>query len=336
MNQAVSGPLRLSRRRFITISAVATASAVLPLNKASAEPALHTWRGIALGAKAEINLVHNHASRVQELFAAIEGEIRRLEGIFSLYQANSELSRLNSKGQLVTPSFDMLELLSLSQRLHRVTEGAFDPTVQPLWSYYARRATGNNTGDFEAVFSRVGFNHVQIQSDEIRFRKSGMAMTFNGIAQGFITDRITALLERENCVDMVVEIGELAARGSASKETSSDEKGWPVTLRPDPSLTDAQAVMHLSNAAVASSARLGTTFDQGGSRSHILDPRTGRPVDTGLVAASVVAPSAALADGLSTAAMVCGETQLQRALNGFQTTRAFVVREDRSMVWLTA
>ncbi|WP_299470918.1 FAD:protein FMN transferase [uncultured Roseibium sp.] len=336
MNHTVSAPLRLSRRRFITISAVAAAGAVFPLQKASAEPTLHTWRGVALGAKAQINVVHDDASRVQGLFTAIEREIRRLEGIFSLYQANSELSRLNSKGQLFAPSFEMLELLSLSQRLHSVTEGAFDPTVQPLWSYYARHATGNHTGNFEAVFACVGFNGVQIQPDEIRFRKSGMAMTLNGIAQGFITDRITTLLEQEHCADMVVEIGELAARGSASRETSSDEKGWPVTLRPDPSLTDAQAEIHLSNAAVASSARLGTTFDQGGSRSHILDPRTGRPVETGLVGASVVAPSAALADGLSTAALVCSETQLQQALSCLQTARAFVVREDRSTAWLAA
>lgn len=331
-SNAASRPL--SRRRFIAISAAATAGLVIPLRGASAEPTLHTWRGIALGAKAEINLLHTDADRARRLFSSIEGEIRRLEGIFSLYQPDSELSRLNNTGLLFAPSLEMLEILSLSQRLHRATEGAFDPTVQPLWSHYARQVAGNKTSDFAEAFACVGFNHVQIQPDEIKFDKSGMAMTLNGIAQGFVTDRITALLERESCGDIVVEIGEIAARGTPFTRKQREETGWPVTLRPDPSLIDAQADIHLANAAVASSARLGTTFDQSGSRSHILDPGNGHPVDTGLAATSVVAPSAALADGLSTAALVCGETQLRQALTGFQKARAFIVREDRSTTWL--
>lgn len=336
MIQAVSAPGRLSRRRFITISAAVAAATVFPSQKASAEPALHAWRGIALGAKAEINLLHDDASKARGLFTAIAAEIRRLEGIFSLYQPESELTRLNRAGRLYAPSLEMLELLSLSQRVHRATDGAFDPTVQPLWSHYARLASGNPAGDFEAAFARVGFDRVRIRPDEICFLKSGMAMTLNGIAQGYVTDRITAILERQNCVNMVVEIGEIAARGTASGKEGPEESGWPVTLRPDPSLAGAQSEIHLANAAVASSACLGTTFDQDGSVSHILDPRTGHPAGTGLVATSVVAPSAALADGLSTAALVTGETQLLQALNGFRPARAFVVRKDGSASWLSA
>ncbi|WP_306144018.1 FAD:protein FMN transferase [Roseibium sp. MMSF_3412] len=336
MNQPVSAPGRLSRRRFITISAAVAAGTVLPLQKASAEPALHTWRGIALGAKAEINLLHDDAGRARRLFTTIEAEIRRLESIFSLYEPQSELNRLNSTGQLYAPSLEMLEILSLSQSAHFATQGAFDPTVQPLWSHYARLATGDQTGDFKAALACVGFDRVRVRPDEIRFMKTGMAMTLNGIAQGFVTDRVTAILERENCVNMVVEIGEIAARGTASEKNGPDESGWPVTLHPDPFLTGSRSEIHLANAAVASSARLGTTFDPDGSRSHILDPRTGHPVDTGLAATSVVAPSAALADALSTAALVSGETQLLHALKGFRPARAFVVRDDGSTSWLSA
>ncbi len=323
----------LSRRRFLRICAAGAAGLALP-GTVFAGPVLHRWTGLTLGAKAEINLLHEDAGEAQRLFARLEREIGRLEKIFSLYRADSELSRLNEAGRLEAPSLELVELLGLTQRLHQVTAGAFDPTVQPMWDYYARRAVGSAPEDeFEPMKDRTGFGNVSIEAAEIRYLKPGMAMTFNGIAQGFITDRITALLASEGCTDMVVDLGEIAGRGSADAMEHA-EVGWPVTLRPVSGLAGAQARIHLKDAAVASSARLGTTFDQGGTRSHILDPRTGLPVTGSLVGASVVAPNAALADGLSTAALVCGEEKLRAVLAGMLDASAFVVRENGTSGWL--
>ncbi|MDN3721344.1 FAD:protein FMN transferase [Roseibium salinum] len=115
---------------------------------------------------------------------------------------------------------------------------------------------------------------------------------------------------------------------------SRDRPAGPSPFVRTPHRSDAQVKLHLSDAAVASSARLGTTFDQSGTRSHILDPKSGEPVRSGLTAASVIARTAALADGLSTAALVCGEERLAIAMAGFPATRAFVVRDDGADGWL--
>ncbi|MHA7774637.1 FAD:protein FMN transferase [Roseibium sp. M-1] len=325
----------VSRRRFLRICAAGAAGLAVPPGRALAQgqASLHRWRGIALGARAEINLLHEDAGKAQKLFGRIEAEIRRLEAIFSLYIPESELVRLNADGRLDAPSLELVDLLGLCARIHAATEGAFDPTVQPLWAHYARLATGDTGTDFEAARSSTGFGHVSIEPAEIRFRRPGMAMTFNGIAQGFVTDRITAFLAANGCTDMVVDLGEIAARGSPQDEFSTGS-GWPVTLRPDPGRPEAAVKIRLNDAAVASSARLGTTFDPAGRRSHILDPRTGLPVEGCLLGASVIAPTAALADGLSTAALVCGEDGLAKALSGFAQTRAFLVRMDGTTGWL--
>ncbi|MCX2724667.1 FAD:protein FMN transferase [Roseibium salinum] len=324
----------VNRRRFLKICAAGAAALALP-GSARAQASLHRWTGIALGARAEINLLHDDENTARRLFVRIEAEIERLENIFSLYRSESELARLNRNGQLAVPSLELVELLGLSQQLHLVTGGAFDPTVQPLWDYYARRAVGAaQAGEFAATRDRTGLEHVSVQADAIRFLRPGMAMTLNGIAQGFITDRITALLSANGLTDMVVDLGEITARGAAPDEVEPGQTGWPVTLRPDPHRSDAQVKLHLSDAAVASSARLGTTFDQSGTRSHILDPKSGEPVRSGLTAASVIARTAALADGLSTAALVCGEERLAIAMAGFPATRAFVVRDDGADGWL--
>jgi len=336
MTRSTNVKADVTRRRFLKICATGASSMAMAgfASRALGAVGLHRWTGIALGAGAEINLIHDDAGQARMLFSRIEAEIRRLEAIFSLYRPDSELVRLNRQGWLAAPSPELLDLLSLCRSLHAATGGALDPTIQPLWDHYARQAAGAEATDFEDARRRTGFDLVSFQPGEIRFSRPGMAMTFNGIAQGFITDRVTALLVAHGCDNVVVDLGEIAARGASPEDAFEQDQGWPVTLRPDPDRENAEEQIRLDNAAVASSARLGTTFDRAGSRSHILDPRTGMPVENGLSGASVVARAAAVADGLSTAALVCGEERLAVALGSFSGTRAFVLREDGSTGWV--
>ena len=113
-----------TRRRFLAISAAAT---IFP-GLSSAAP-VHTWQGVALGARATLRLAHPDA---KEISARVAAEISRLEDIFSLYRPDSSLMRLNRTGRLDAPPFELLECLSLAGAVHRASEGRFDPTVQPL------------------------------------------------------------------------------------------------------------------------------------------------------------------------------------------------------------
>lgn len=330
----------LSRRRFLMISAAAVGIAGAAGTAALALPAQAgvqqvRWRGIALGASAEIRLMTTDTAQANALLAATEREIRRLEAIFSLYDKNSALARLNQDGQLEAPPLELVELLGLSARLHGATDGAFDPSIQPLWALHAEShaGTGKAPGaDAIAEAHRlVGFEKVGIDSDGIRFGQTGMALTLNGIAQGFITDRISALLRAGGMTDLVVDMGEIRANG-----TNGGTGGWPVRLDPDHSAGAAAERLLLVDRAVASSHARGTTFDNAGLAGHILDPRTGAPTTSSITGASVVAGNAALADGLSTAALVAGEATFAEALQAFPGTRARLVAADGSARWLKA
>ena len=338
MNPLEELPVSIGRRRFITIGA---AAAVLPAFGpvgAYAAPRLHRWKGIALGAGAEIHLLHADPDAVAATFRRVEGEISRLETVFSLYQTGSELTRLNRDGRLTGPSLDLVTLLGLSSRLHGMTGGAFDPTIQSLWALYAQAYSAGRkprAAEISTALEKTGFRHVHFEPSEIRFTRSGMALTLNGIAQGYITDRVSALLKAEGYRDVVVDLGEISAQGIGPEKTQSGGAGWPVTLRPDASRPEASVDIHLTDMAVASSARTGTTVDAEGRVSHILDPRTGDPVDGDMAAVSVIAPSAAIADGLSTAAIVSSEKALAPIIADLPATRAFVVRRDRTFGWMS-
>ena len=331
-------PTPVSRRRFLQISAgfaVCAAGLAGPAGAAVVQDTpLHSWRGIALGADAEMRLYHPDAAEAQRIFARAEAEIRRLEAIFSLYRHDSSLSRLNATGRLEAPPFELLELLTLSKRLHRETGGAFDPSVQPLWAAYAEgfstSATGPDEETIRAARARVGFDGVVIDTDAISFARPGMALTLNGIAQGFISDRVSALLREEGLTDILVDLGEIRANG-----TPPDGAGWPIVLDPERVGNAAQRI-RLKDRAVASSAVTATTFDAKGRIGHILDPRSGAPADGPLRGASVIATSAAIADGLSTAALVLGTQGLEDALAAFPRSRARVVERNGTTRWLPA
>jgi len=276
-----------TRRRFLGILAGA---ATLPVIGARAGTNIAQWRGIALGAEAQIILDHPDADR---LIARAVAEIQRLENIFSLYQTDSQLARLNRDGTLQNPAFEMIELMSICSALNARTNGAFDPTVQTLWSTYAKAFAAGNQPDADSIakaMSVTGWSHVTYSPQRISFDRKGVMLTLNGIAQGFIADKVTELFRSNGVSNVLVNTGEIAALG-----TAPDGNTWRVKLDND----EGQSVA-LRGTAIATSAPLGTTFDTTGKVGHILDPRTGYSggIWSGV---SVVSSSAAKADGLSAA-----------------------------------
>lgn len=293
----------VTRRRFIAIS-----GAVLAAGPSRAAPTRY-WTGTALGARASIALSHPDADRIVHL--ALE-EIDRLEDIFSLYRAQSSLSRLNRDGALEAPAFELVECLGIAGAVHDATGGAFDPTVQPLWVAYAMsHAAGKAPSEAALSEARasVGWSGVAITPSRIAFARPGMALTLNGIAQGYIADRVARLLDREGLRDILVDAGELRALGGRP-----DGGPWLASL-------DGGQAVPLRDRALATSAPLGTAFDPEGRVSHILDPRSGRPAPAAGPSVSVTAPSAALADALSTVLCLLDDRDGEKALHAFRGCR---------------
>ncbi|MEP2718449.1 FAD:protein FMN transferase [Pseudophaeobacter sp.] len=269
----------LSRRRFLSISAAVIAAG--PAAAASEKSA--RWQGRAMGAPAQMVISGLDQAAAAPLFARVEAELLRLEKIFSLFHPGSQLTRLNTAGHLTAPAPELLDVLSLSASLNAATKGAFDPTVQPLWQALALGQDIPNPV--------VGWQFVSFDSTEVRLQRPEMALTLNGIAQGYITDRVAGLLRSAGLQDVLLDMGEIAALGQRP-----DGSAWQVGVAtPDGEL---RSKLTLSDRALATSAAAGTLV--GDAQSHILDPQTGKGAEpTRLV--SVSAPRAALADGLSTA-----------------------------------
>jgi thiamine biosynthesis lipoprotein len=291
---------RLRRRRVLALIA-APMALTLPA-RAGRMPSVR-WRGSALGAEATLLIEQIDEARARRLIGHVLAEIDRLENIFSLHRANSALSVLNRSGRLVGPPQEMVDLLTEAAWIHRLSSGAFDPTVQPLWRLHADHfarpdapVAGPTTAAVEALLPFTGFDKVSIEPAEVSLSGAGMALTLNGIAQGAIADRVADLLRNEGLAHVLIDLGEIVAIG-----TRPSGAPWSIELGRAPPKVQARGHLTLHDRAVATSDPTATIFAHGQVlHHHLLDPRTGRS-SADARAVTVVAPRATIADGLSTA-----------------------------------
>ncbi|MEZ5324790.1 MAG: FAD:protein FMN transferase [Verrucomicrobiales bacterium] len=296
---------RTSRRRFLTIAGLAGVSAVtVGCLRKSTLPAW-TWNGILFGADVSISL-HGMPSeqRARSLSEQCFREMRRLERMFSLYLPDSAICRLNTHGLLRKCPAEFIALVKESLRLNKLTRGAFDITVQALWKTMDEHdyCIGPPSDTLlSAALSKVSSDHVRIDNDTISFGQPGMAMTLNGIAQGFITDRVADLLRDQGVERSLVNMGEYRAIGH-----HPEGRAWNLGIR-EPGASFGGALLDSvpleEDRALAVSGGYGYTFDPNRKHHHLLHPQTGEnmPTDRSVV---VVAPTATIADALSTACAV--------------------------------
>lgn len=323
-----------SRRRFIGIMAAAAAYGAMPWAAplAAQTPAPATWRGIALGADAQLRIYHPDPGHAQALIEMSIAEVHRLEKIFSLYQEDSALSRLNRDGFIAVPDGDMLTLLQQARILGDLTQGAFDITVQPLWELYAdyfSRHIADQPGPTSDAISRalrsVDYRAVQLDASRIQLMRPDMKLTLNGIAQGYITDRVVQLLANAGLERALVDMGEI--RGLARTPSSPP---WRAGLADPMDATHIFDTVQLRNQALATSSAYGTPISPTGQVNHLFDPRTGRSPER-YRSVSVLAPTAAMADGLSTAFSAMALETTQDIVRS-QNLRAWFVLPDGSVV----
>lgn len=293
----------MNRRRFLSIVASAAALPALPHEAAAAPPLV--WRGVSMGASASMMLVLEDRAQGLRLIDRCLAEIDRLEEIFSLYRPGSALNRLNTQGFLNEPPVELVEVLSLGLALARDTQGAFDPSVQPLYRLYAGHfarpgasGMGPSPDRIAAAKALVDYRQIELESARIAFGQPGMAATLNAIAQGYVTDRVAFLLRAEGLENVLLDLGEIVALGH-----NPEGRAWRATIA-DARSGDSPFGVELQERrglpALATSAGSGTRFEGSGRFHHLLDPHTGTSSHHH-ASVSVAAPSAALADALSTA-----------------------------------
>ena len=339
IGQRNAGPM--NRRRFISIAGTYCGASAIVGNlpgaaaHATANPEagmqLNRWQGQALGAWADIKLYHPSPIVARRALVACTAEIERLEDLFSLYRPKSILNRLNKDGLIDNPDPDFAVLMQQAQDWGDRSNGAFDVTVQPLWGLYTKHQGNPPNTEIETALALVDYRAISVSARRIALMKPDMAITLNGIAQGFITDRVAALLRDRGFGNVLVNLGEMQAIGPRPAK-NPDGQAWQIGIEdPDNPGALTTTLPLPADRALATSGGYGMRFD--GRQTHLLDPATGLGANN-YRSVSVFADNATTADALSTALTVLPRDKAAALVAATPGSKALIFPREGSSFWL--
>ena len=310
----------------------AVTAAVMLLSACGGEPVRMERRWPVMGTFASAIVYHRRAVDAEAHLEEVRQVFADTEARMSNWSEESELTRLNRTAwpdPVSVDDPDLFRCIRIALEYAELSEGAFDPTVGPLmtlWGFRPRQPRVPTQAEIEETLESVGWEKVLIEEStrQVAFRRPGMELDLGGIAKGYALDIAARRFARIGAVAGLLDLG----GGVYAWREPPGEDGWTVGLR-DP--FDPQGLMgsvRMSNRAAATSANYENAFTVDGvTYGHLIDPRTGRPGTTDVVAATAFADSGVDADALSTTLMQVGSLHAAPLLNRLRRTEAILVVE---------
>jgi thiamine biosynthesis lipoprotein len=313
----------VNRRRFITLAVGAGSLFGWPgiPPKYLARVERRSW---ALGADVSLVVYHENRAIAERALSAAFKALNDIENVLSLHRPQSQICCLNRDGVLDQPHPDLVQVMRSTIAWSRLTDGAFDPTVQPLWKHYAQGGVPD-PDRLQATRQLVDWRKVEVDAHLVRLGP-GQEVTLNGIAQGFAADRVRDVLHAHGIRYAFANTGEF---GAISHKPEGET--WRIGIQ-HPRIPDAYvALAALDDCFLATSGDYETKFSEDFSSNHIFDPATGRS-PTLLSSVTVIAPTGLDADALSTAIFVLGPDKGLELAESRSGVEAFMVLKDGVLV----
>ncbi|HEY2841521.1 MAG TPA: FAD:protein FMN transferase [Pirellulales bacterium] len=297
----------------------------------------------AMACRFEITLNAGQHDEGSEAALAALDLIEELESQLTVYRDTSEVARINQSATESPVQIEqrLFELLQTAQRLSAETGGAFDVTSGPLtkiWGFYRRNGAIPAACELSTAMQSVGSDQLEFDAAErtVHFLRRGMELNLGAIGKGYALDRAAETMAAAAVENFLIHGGQSSVLARGSRGLSANG-GWSVgighPLNPERRLAE----VWLRDRALATSGASHQFFRHQGKRyGHILDPRTGWPAE-GVLSSTVLAPTAAEADALSTAFYALGVTEAQAWLRGRPEIGALLVHPspDRSSIEIT-
>lgn len=301
------------------------------LNALSAQPLVRI-SGNTMGTSYHISF---YGMRPISIHDEIERVLVRVNEQMSTYIEDSEISRFNrSKAGVLFPvSKDFAELVLEAKRIHKVTAGSFEPTIEPLvnlWGFGPMKVPNKVPSDelISATRSVIGMDKVQsmLNPPSLQKKLDNVEVDLSAMAKGFGVDKIAGYLESIGIDRYMVEIGGEVRVG----QKKPDGLAWMIGVQmpEDGGGAKLARVLKLEQASIATSGDYRNYFEKNGKRySHIIDPLTGFPIKHKLASVTVVTSKCADADALATAFMVMGSEKGLELAKELSLAVLFVVRD---------
>jgi len=254
-----------------------------------------------MGTFVTITVLDPSRTKAEEAIAKGFNEIKRLINIFNRFSNGTVVSELNKKGIVKYIPTEMKTVIEKSFYYYNLTSGNFDITVKPLVDLFKETfaSTGNppSLKQVKDALNLIGMEKISYRDKEVKFLKTGMGITLDGIAKGYIVDRVALLMKKLKVTHALINAGgDIRAVG---------KKSWRIAIRDPFDHQKYVDIIELKENAIATSGNYEVYFDREKIYHHIVNPHTGYS-PTKVVSVSIVAKSTIEADALSTAVSVFG------------------------------
>ena len=272
----------------------------------------------------------------ENLKSDIEDVMKQVDNSLSPFNKSSVITAINNNTSTKADKY-LIEVFTLAQTVNKETDGAFDITVAPLvnaWGFGFRSGTKPTEAQTDSLLAIVGQEKVTLKDGEIIKSDPRIMLDCSAIAKGFGVDKVAEFLAGKGIKNYLVEIGgEISARGMNSRGT---EWNIGITKPVDDSLSinqENQAVLQITDKAMATSGNYRNFYYEGGKKyAHTINPHTGKPAQSDILSATVIAESCAVADAYATAFMVLGSDKVKEILKKHPELQAYLILSDNS-VW---
>ena len=276
----------------------------------------------------------NKDTTVSAIDAAFK-EMERIEGVFSKFNENSDVSKINALAgfERVAASEEVFKLTERSVYYSSISSGAFDITVAPLmevWGFVRRHKSIPDKETIENALEGVGYKNIELDPKKlsVKFLNKKTKIDFGGIAKGYAVDRARDILAAHGIKNGLVNLGgNIFALGRAP-----GKKKWKIGIEDPRNKGKLLHSFELTDMAISTSGNYERFFEIGGRRySHIINPITGEPCQ-GIISVTVVADSAEQADALSTAIFVMGEEKGLNLAKSIKGIKILMLKEDGRLI----
>ena len=329
----------LDRRSFLKISGLlglgAATASFLPT---AAEAVSFTKKmmmvsktRLAMGTFVSMTLLHPSKDQAEEAMERAFEEIDRLSGLMSRYDQASAVAFANKEGSVRELPSETVHVVSRALHYYTLTDGAFDITVKPVVDLFQEKLGGDKKDwpterEVKALLKLVDSRKVELRGNSLHFKDSGMGITLDGIAKGYIVDRASELLTAQGIENHLINAGgDIRTRGS--KEGG---RPWTVAIQDPLKRKSYPDVVQMKDGAIATSGNYEVYFDQEKMFHHIVDPKTGFSPHLS-TSVSIMAKTTMEADALSTSVFVMGPEEGTRFINGLSSCQSLVISQNGTL-----
>lgn len=262
--------------------------------------------------------------------SAVDSILLKIDSSMSLYKNYSLISKFNSSAGAIKMDDHFAVVMRKSFEIYKETNGLFDVTVAPLvqvWGFGVQPIDHfPDSAAVRKIMDVIGMNYLKLSGNELSKSKPGVKIDLNGIAQGYSVDAVAAYLLAKGITCFVVEIGgELVCRG-----LKPDGTAMRIGVEGPSSDTVSNAqfkhIVSFTDGALTTSGNYQRYLQNGpGKISHLINPKTGYPLESQLISVTIYAKDALTADGYDNAVMAMGVEEALQFVSAKRDMEAYLI-----------